>query len=355
MNLIDHHRIIQITGRSGPKPLPEGAWFRSGREALVALLRSWKRPVPEGRIVLLPAFCPEGLYAPFRSEGWDIVFYDLTVEGNPDFSHLQRLALRTQPQVAVLIHLFGVRRDIVTFRKVLGDSVFILEDFAQTWPAEHLAHNPQGGDARLFSLPKLAGLPDGGGLELVAGGRPTVEKPGSAWGYTGLRFGALIAATLARKTGVKFFRWLSIALNGRAYRILRSGPGTARRMSGVSRFLLRRLDQKRLIDRHLKQAEIYRTGIKNQTVTAMDNGGDWPMIGFPVLVDNRPHFLEWLAVKGVVPLVFSAAWSFIPEGEDHLFPGATALSGRHVLLPVCVKLTDDDIWEVVRAVNDYPG
>lgn len=126
-------------------------------------------------------------------------------------------------------------------------------------------------------------------------------------------------------------------------------------MSGVSRFLLRRLDQKRLIDRHLKQAEIYRTGIKNQTVTAMDNGGDWPMIGFPVLVNNRPHFLEWLAVKGVVPLVFSAAWSFIPEGEDHLFPGATALSGRHVLLPVCVKLTDDDIWEVVRAVNDYPG
>ncbi len=364
MGRVDHRRIIRI-GRKNDWPPPEwtslpGAWhwFGSGREALVALIRTPRFNNPAGKTVLLPAFCPEGVFAPFQREGWRIRFYDLDVPGNPVLEQVKTQAAVEKPAIAVLIHLFGIPRDVASFRATVGGDVFLIEDFAHTWPGEHLKLRPAPNGAALFSLPKLGGLPDGGGLfiqdpDICPGRRRSVKR----WGYILLRIASLWVSTLAWRLDSGWLRFLAAALNGRAYSLLQSAFLNPHRISFAGRFLLRRFDHQTLIEAHLRQAALYRQALGHLSPASLRSTLPWPMIGFPILVNGRPEWIRYLAQNGINVLVFTDRWNFVPDSVRDGFHGAAALEKNHILLPVNPKLSDEDIRKVIRTVERFfpPG
>lgn len=360
MSRIDYRRIVRISRKKSRQPLEWAVlpgkwhWFGSGREALLALIRSPAVACAGCKSVLLPAFCPEGVFAPFQREGWQIRFYDLDPSGHPVLDQVRGLAGVEKPGIAVLIHLFGIPRDTRGFRDALGPGVWILEDFAHTWPGPHLFFDRVQGDAALFSLPKLAGLPDGGGVFFQDYSLPEGRKgSGKRSVYLVLRILALFCSGLAWRLDAGGLRFLSIALNGRAYRILQTWRRRPHQISRISRWLLRRFDHRFLIAAHLRQADLYRMGLGTPGIVAPDPLPSWPMIGFPLFSNQRDQWVQYLSENGIDALTFTSNWNFIPESEKEKYPGALELEKTHFLLPINPKLSDEDIQTVIRVVKAF--
>ena len=160
---IDNNRILEIGSKASGSISEAFAssphYFASGREALFALLAAETfTDLTSTPSVLLPAFLPEGLYLPFKKKNWTILFYNLDQNGNPIWEEVQE---KTSVKCAVLIHLFGIRRDAKKFQSLLPSSAILLEDFAHNTPYSTDRISTVG-DVLLFSPTKILGLPDGG-------------------------------------------------------------------------------------------------------------------------------------------------------------------------------------------------
>lgn len=336
-----------------------GQWyhFGSGREALFALIQSrqWDHPA-----VLLPAMTPEGLYFPFAHSGWKIIFYELDSYGNPDWEDIARRVRTHPPTVAILIHLFGIPRDIVRFRSLLPAETLFIEDFAHTMYGTWMASHPRIADAWLFSPPKLLGTTDGC---IMVAFRTNVrfiaprQLSTTRCLYLLLRLVSLGAATLSQWLGradtFDLFDFMAARAYGISYKLLMKYSPRPHSFSLIGRWLFRHAPQEHIGHHRLQQAAQYRQGLHNSQLQSLCNESPWPLIGFPIQIKNRKSFMSYLAEKGIRGAAYADSWWFVPKGMEQEYPVAQQLLQEHYVLPVNQKLTIEDITTIIEVVNSY--
>jgi hypothetical protein len=332
--------VLRLSLRAIPwSARPGTLYFQSGREAFLALLRAI--PHDHSRTVLLPAYVPEGLYAPVIAAGWRVQMYPIGADFSPDWEELSVLLDQCKPAVAVLVHHFGVPQDCERFTRLCRDAgTLSMEDHA------HVAALPGGelgskADIVLTSLPKLFGVPDGAELSLAAPLASklsvSVDKLNAGLLYVTLQMCTLVFGSLASLLPPR-----SAGLVGkvssrlfRSYPVLMAGFTIVRPMSKLSKFLLDHTDRIDEAQRRIERAELYAAYLDRDVfqhslsyVPKMHG-----LFAYPVLVGNREGLIKHLARSGIAGTVLASRWDFRAEAGYVMERSASSTSIFSFLLP----------------------
>ncbi len=367
--LIHNQRCFEV-GPISPLPLQfrdngtqKVYYFASGREALVALIQCMT--VNRSPIVLLPAFVPEGLYAPFAHAHWRIALYKVDRDLNPIWDHVETLLQQHSPQMAILIHYFGLPKPIRQFVEIChAHGTLVVEDMAQAYLGE-TENGPlgQAGDFILYSLPKMIGVPDGAPLVIK---QPSavgdIPKPHESKLHRRYVFQQMItlATTMitdrvparAGRTGVIL---LSRILAASPYQTLMQYYTTPAPMSKVSRFLFRRIDHQRVRLQRRKLAQVYIDGLDSSKFEFFHDAGR-PlnvMMGFPVRLTHRDPFVRYLARNSISGVYFVNRWNFIPKGQEAIYSDAIRVLHCHFLFPLHQRLSVAQVQYVIEVANSW--
>lgn len=144
--------------------VPYGVGVNSGTDALILAMDAFG--VGEGDEVITTPFTAIPTYSAIRHTRATPVFADIDPETMlMDLGAVER-ALTPRTRAVVAVHLFGNALDIEALRRIVGPSVFILEDCAQSHGAAVRGRRTGGlGDAGAFSFyptKNLGGYGDGG-------------------------------------------------------------------------------------------------------------------------------------------------------------------------------------------------
>jgi len=340
-------------------------FYASGREAMVALCRAIH--IQRSRAVLLPAYVPEGLYAPFALSDWKILLYRVDRDLNPDWGHLEQLLAQHEPQLAVLIHYFGLPKPMRRFCDLCHrHGALVVEDMAHAYLGE-TEERPLGreGDFILYSLPKMLGLPDGG--PIVVRNRQAVGD--FAAGRESMLHRFYVMQQLLMLEAVTAGRRIPRPLGGMAqlllsrliplspYRTLMRYFRRPAPMSRISRFLLRRIDCERFKAKRRALARIYVERLDRSRFEFFP-GAELPlnvMMGFPVRVRRRDDLVRHLARRSIAGVCLVNKWNFIPPQEEEAYREAIEVLRGHFLFPVHQRLSARQVERVVEAANSWPG
>jgi hypothetical protein len=348
--------IPQVLQRYDPDSLH---WFGSGREALLALLRGSDFPL---RCVLLPVMVPEGVIYPFQLMNWKIVYYDFDSSGNPDFEQVEKQVGAHTPDIAVLIHLFGVIRDTRRMKSLLHADCLLVEDFAHTTFSPWLSQYESPADLLLFSPPKLLGVTDGCLMVALREGirfeRPISWSPLRSL-YLFVRLASLTLGAAAQYAG--YFDGLELLARGAnwcynlSYRLLMSYCKEPHTFSQIGKWLFDYTDHRHVAEKRTAQVAAYRQLLDNPLLTQLysDEFGQMPLIGFPIKTDHRQALMAYLAAHGIRGAAYADHWWFVPDEERELYPNAWNLLQTHYVLPVNQKLSLSDIQLVIKRVNEF--
>ncbi|RME93153.1 MAG: hypothetical protein D6772_16195 [Bacteroidetes bacterium] len=341
-----------------PRPGFEGLYwsdFNSGREAIYALLTQGE--IPKGKLALLPAWVPEGIYQPFHLAGCTIHFYELNCFGQIDQARLQAQLAQLPVELSyfVQIHYFGLKRPATWLRELLPQAVCWIEDWAHSWPEANREYH--AGHWHIFSPTKLVGVPEGGWL---LGAQAVVVAPRSVmwrWFYLWWRLCYLGIASLTfrraacARLGAPFVNFAYT----RSYRTLLKLTQQPQPLSRLGQYLLEHYPMDLLLRRQ-RQAQRYHEELNN---TYLKKGYvDWPdcipvLLAYPLLVENRSHFLDYLAAHQIGPQLFTDRWWFVAQEQNALYPGARQLLDQHVLLPLNQDFRKEELDYIIRVVNAY--
>lgn len=307
--------------------------------------------------VLLPDFVPEGVYSPFEKLGADIRFYSVNQDLGIRSDQLLALARDFRPEVAIVIHYFGVVIEgrTRTFRDIFPDALLV-EDCAHTVDSPGLAHE---GDLCLFSDTKMLGVAEGAHILVRTPGSHTPSYGPSTDQERHLRL--LLERRLRREhllSTVFRSRWaqgLYLRLNGsRAdyYEFLcdhyteLTAPTSPRWLRAFERADLARIAEKR---RRLARLYCDLLDPSLQLRVGRDALLRAALFGFPVLVPNRNAFHAHLVANGIRGLTCADRWWF-----DHAHP-PSRLHQQHYLLPVNHHLTEREVRRVAGVVGRWKG
>ena len=366
---INNDRCFEI---ASPGPLPECLrdgqgqkvrFYASGREALIALCRSFN--VSDAPAVFLPAFVPEGVYAPFKVSGWRIVLYQVDRELDPAWDHLEGLLRHCPPLVAVLIHYFGLPKPVERFRRLCHrHGTWVVEDMAHAYLGE-TENGPLGrtGDVVLYSFPKMMGVPDGAALvvrrELPGGRLPRGRESFLHRVYVIQRLlelaGASIVNRLANRWGRVAGRAVGRLIPFSSYAVLMRYFRNPAPMSRPSCVLLRRVDHERLRHQRRTLARLYARNLDRSrfdVFAGADASGN-VMMGFPVRVKDRASLIRHLAAHCIAGVSFTDRWHFIPPHDEAAFRDALDVMQSHFLFPLHQRLSERQVERVIEVANHW--
>ena len=348
-------RTLSLTLASTmPKGLPEQGRsdFMSGRQALFALAQHL---APSGGKVLMPAWIAEGVYLPFQLAQWEIEFYDLDHQANPKWEQLA-LQIQSRPfDLVVLVHYFGQVRGINRMIGLAGEHTTILEDWAhaypdQNWPA------PQKGHWALFSPTKLIGTTDGAwliGTTTLSAQRKEAVK-WQKWSYLLWQLLYLMASTMLSE-GIpvrSFWKKLSGGSYARAYRQLIALTKHPLATSRLGKWLIKHTDHREVVKRRKIQAQYYERHLDNPHLQVLlHTEEEHTLLGFPIWVEDRDAFADYLSEYGIRGQYFTEKWWF--SERTTAYEGAWQLMNHHYLLPIHQDYSPADIAHIVAIVNAY--
>ena len=335
-------------------------YYGSGREAVLSVARA----IGEGpsNSVLLPAYVPEGLIEPFKLLGWTLVLYKIDRNLDPEWEDLGSLLSEFHPKLAILIHYFGLQKDITRFVAAAHETdSLVIEDLAHVLPADGCQAGITG-DLILYSPPKLFGVIDGGILLC----RRPIEGLNSIKPFPDFLRGIYLAQQLGILAVSETCSLLPAGLptrlaQGFARVFFNSYPSLMgyfkrpHRMSSLSMALLARADWNRWATVRREHAQRYASGL-NKAVFHSFTGpliGKAGPYGYPVLVANRDSLARFLKKRGIAVGVLNTHWDFIPAAERDKHLEAVYILDRHVIFPVSQDLSDEEVQLVVSAANEW--
>ncbi len=359
---IHNERCFGLYGRRRNQslwPKHKTCWFASGREALVALLKSHDF---DKRVVILPAFLPEGIYAPFQRCEWEIHLYRLDKYLNPEWDRLESLIVHVKPRLAVFIDYFGLQKQVDRFCLICRQNgVIVIEDMAHLLP-DPRQHQISPADFILLSLPKLFGVPDGASLIVnnddLAMGNLKYHPGFLHFIYVMQQMAILSANTTSRLIPAPLVGRRLRHLVGRycnSYPTLMKYFERPHRMSTLSRVLLSVTDIDQNFRKRCKYVRFYRENLNRNSFEFFPESDYSPaaMFGFPVLVDDRESLRLHLAKRSISGIYFSDRWDYIPTEERADHTNTISTMSRHFLFPTSPHLRYDDIKYVVDSANSW--
>lgn len=357
---INNGRCLQLAVKR-PEPFDQNGkvrYFGSGREAVLSLAAALGRD--SGMIAFLPAYFPEGLTKPFEVLGWRILFYPIDLNLDPVWDTFAKMLAHEKPQLAVLIHYFGLEKDIRRFTSICHEfGTLALEDMAHVLPGTDCGLG-RIGDFILYSPGKLVGVPDGGIL-VCRSAVPII--PNLQWQCSPLRIlylsqqiCLLAISTAARRfprgIWLKALRGFSrVALN--SYGTLMAYFHHPHRTSFITRKLLLRVDWDGWARARVAHASSYATALNKRVFRRLDartpsEGGPY---GYPVLVKNRAALQKYLLERGIVGGVLDTNWHATSDGKNELNSAASIILREHFLFPVNQDLRSDEVAFVIETAN----
>ena len=368
--LIHNQRCLEVCPVSSLPPQLQDSdmqkvyFFASGREAMVALIQSMT--MTSNPVVLLPAFVPEGLYAPFKQAHWRIALYKVDRALNPVWDNLETLLRQYRPQMAILIHYFGLPKPIQKFVEIChAHDTLVVEDMAQAYLGEtENGSMGQIGDFILYSLPKMIGVPDGAPLVIRQQSAVSdVQKPHESnlhRRYVVQQMITLATTTIACRVPTRAGRaglsLLSrILIAGSPYQTLMQYYTTPAPMSNVSLFLLRHIDHQRFLLQRRRLARVYIEGLDRSKFEFFPDA-ERPlnvMMGFPVLLTHRDAFVRYLDRNSIAGVYFVDRWNFIPRGQGEIYSDAIEVLRSHFLFPLHQRLSVAQVQHVVEVANSW--
>ncbi len=358
---IHNERCLTLGGKGPPRSLfPAGRVKRyaSGRQALVALNQALQ--LDEHSVVLLPAFVPEGVYAPYAAIGGTIRLYPVDDVLDPVWEVLET-ELRERPvRVAVLIHFFGMTKPAARFRELCErHGTLMIEDLAHVQPVGDASIGTSG-DFVLFSFPKIIGVPDGAAIQVRRDNATTAPWP-VVWDFrivpyvTGTTLN-LVAWTLSRLVTTnrveRLFR-RSLAYLTQPYRLLMSFYRHPTAMSRLSKFLLARTPWLEMVH-HRRELEATYARLLDPAVFRRFPyrvGSTHASMGYAVRVADRTSLMSFLANRSMFGVFFEYKWNYFPGTSEHE-PGRRAMR-EHFLFPTAFSLTLDEVEAVADAANEW--
>lgn len=134
-------------------------FFKSGRSALYYLADHLKQT---RNVILMPAFTCVTVVEPFRLNGWEIYYYDIDTDLEPNLSSLKQKIQDHRPSAILLHGYFGFCTltnvyEYISFLREQG--IVIIEDITQIFYSSYQKTNA---DYYVASLRKWNALPEGG-------------------------------------------------------------------------------------------------------------------------------------------------------------------------------------------------
>ena len=344
----------------------QAALFASGREAVVALIEALD--MAPGSDILLPAYVPEGIIAPFRRAKMRVHLYPLTRHLEPVWERLDELLRSRAPRLAVLIHYFGVPQLATEFcDRCRASGVLVLEDVAH---ALHRPESPIGraGDFVLYSLPKMLPVPDGAPL--------VVRTPNALVKPLRFRYDVRHTIYLAQQIAQLCFATAArrIVSAGTGHRLSHVVPWRLRRlvdgydtlmayferpnrMSRLSKSLLDRTDWNQILAQRRLLARLYEAHLSRDLFERFPGATEieHAMVGFPVLVRDRLSLYEHLRHHDMRGVFYEHRWDFFPTdaGERELHSAAIHTMQHHFLFPTSQCLDASEVRRLIDVANSW--
>jgi len=310
----------------------------TGREALVAFLHAFKT---KNKIVLLPGWVPEGIISPFKLLDWQILTYNVTQFGYPQISDFSNKVTKYKPDLAILIHYFGIMRESEQLNKICRENKTILiEDYAHNYPSEELIEQSvvNGSSILLFSLFKMIGIPDGALLmirdkniiskELVFYNSVEHRK------YVVYRFLKLLLSTFSNQfypigTVISnLIKKLLMLDSKNTYDILMTYFSKPAKMSKISMFLFEHLNEEKLISRRNLNSKLVRCELQINDLYTISKSSKYIEIGVSCYTEDRESITKIFDENNINIQYFDKSWHIIGKNKSNLL-----LANNHFLIP----------------------
>ncbi|SHO81256.1 putative glycosyltransferase [hydrothermal vent metagenome] len=337
-------------------------YYASGREAIISLIDLLATD-GKNRVALLPAYVPQGLYAPFEKRGWEILLYPIDKELNPIWAEVELLIKRHSPSIAILIHYFGTIQAIEKFVEICHkNGVKVIEDHSHI--LTKMDKFEYKGDYILYSLPKMIGVGDGAVLVLrdltIDIKKLTFHKTRTNHIYLLKQFFLLIVnSSIYKIPSAKLVNILS-AVFGKlfsSYNNLMSIYQNPNKISFLSYKIVERVDFDELIKTRSRYAKMYKDKLNPKYFTKLSsiNSENHAMFAYPILVEDRNSFYKYLSKKGIYGTYLISNWNYIPkeyQGSSK-FVDTEYIINHHFVLPTALHLKDEDIEKIINCANEW--
>jgi dTDP-4-amino-4,6-dideoxygalactose transaminase len=305
-----------------------------------------------GDEVLAPAFHHGSEIEALLKTGAHVRFYDCDELLRPEPDGLQSL-MGPRVRALHLVHYLGFPQDSRRWRRWCDErGLLLFEDCAQSWLAR-AANAPVGsfGQLAIFCLYKMAGLGQPGAMVCDAPPPPVRGRKPAGVGDVAAAHAswAMQRLDLRRVAGQRTHA--PFVPDSRSEFDLgdpESGPARA------PTFLARRLGREEVAERRRANYRLLRERLGGLVAPAFRElpPGASPL-QFPVVVSDKPRFLERLAARGIEG---ADAWPVAhPSLPVRNFPSAAALRSTLVGLPVHHGLRDSDLDRVATAALRAQG
>lgn len=358
-------RAVATDGVLLPAAISSSCRLATGRSALFHLIG--RLPVGYLRTVLLPCYVAEGVIMPFRTAGFELRFYRLDADLQPDEDNVgELLDDLPAPPVFMLLHYFGypsAAPSLLTRLRQAG--VLVISDCAHAPLTRTEDGTPLGeiGDVALYSLNKFIPVCDGAILasltprldlrldEVALPALPTSTVEAYAEHLAACRrlFAATSPARAAEQLG-------PIGASYETYYEFINVDLSPRRQSAASRQIEARFpfaDAARLRRRH--GGRLHQALAEHPIIRPL-----WPALpsqvvpfGVAVIVadQRRDEVQRRLFEVNMLASTLIEKWDFIPREDAVRFPVEQAFLRDHLLLPVSEFLSDDDMGRLIDALH----
>lgn len=306
-------------------------YYSSGREGLLHLIQHREQRAQQLR-VLLPAYAPEGIVDPFIKSDWDIKFYKVDDELQPDIPHIRNLIRGYDYDMCVAIHFFHTRARLDELKLITDEnSILLIEDFSHSITNSFILV----GDIGLGSLTKTLDLADGALLiSRTPQHLPNLNKSNrSNWLFLIATHTCFLMASISFN-GFKVTRVLNTLFQVffKPYDRLMEKYHEINKISIISKYLLPRQNFEKISKQQQNNNKIYQTILHNYTVpTEYVQSVDF---GFMILTPHRNRLREALAKLDVETTVLTNRWDYRFMMDEHsVIESAKYILDNHIILP----------------------
>jgi len=339
-------------------------YYASGREALISLIDVLSSTDGKKSVALLPAYVPQGLYAPFEKKGWKIIVYPIDKELNPIWSEVEMLIEKYSPSIGILIHYFGTIRPIKKFVEICHkNGMKVIEDHAHLLP--NMDKFEYEGDYILYSLPKMIGVADGAVLVVrdstIDMNQLNYYSKKTNYLYMSKQiFLLFLNSAINRIPSARLVNILS-AVFGKLFNSYSNLMGiyhNPNKMSTLSQKIVERVDFNEVIKTRSRYAKMYEDKLNDKYFTKLLTVGSEKRATFayPVLVRDRDSLYKYLVKKGIYGTYLVSSWNYIPKEEDsqsRIFMDTKYILNHHFLFPTAFYLKETDIEKIIDCANEW--